>query len=636
MKKYLLILLLLFAVNIAEAQSVERNADPFIVFDGMFYPGNLDMFTWGQSSLMVEWGEGSTAGTNSLTWIQGDEWGNGWTGAGYNIVAPVDLSAAWTEDSIKLKMKAPSGTGPMRLQFESGSDGKVGLTFNPTDDDQWHEYSFALSDFVPQDGTTNFNPAAVIVFQIMAEASGQAGRVIYMDDIWTGNASAPTYNLPIIVDGDVSDANYMTLASWDGADNWGSSNDLGEIKFYADGTQLYIGIAGKVEENWNKLALFIDFSDYNGIPAGTPLPGGGVPGFFQDGGIGGSTLNMELDFAMIWTTDPSFPFYCDAARYDATSVVAGDGIGNSNKQGNPFTMNSARLESILGGSNATGLQAYKNTFDRATNPNDGLEVCLDISAFQDITSANQVRFFVALVNADGNYWSNEFLPDYYNSTGGASGPFANDFGADPDLNTAATGASVSLYTQMSPVPVELGSFSAVTEGNSILLKWETVTETNNQGFEIQRGGSDSEFLSVGFMPGYGTTTERKTYNYTDANLAPGTYYYRLKQVDHDGTESYSNVIEVDLIKPLEFSLDQNYPNPFNPSTKINFSIPENGFVKLTVYNLIGEKVSELLNGHTEAGTHTLTFNAKNLNSGIYIYKLSYGDLLLTRKMVLIK
>ena len=168
------------------------------------------------------------------------------------------------------------------------------------------------------------------------------------------------------------------------------------------------------------------------------------------------------------------------------------------------------------------------------------------------------------------------------------------------------------------------------------LSWETATETNNQGFEIQRGLDSKTFVPVGFVSGFGTTTEKKTYSFTDMNLNPGQYYYRLKQVDLDGTENYSNVIEVELTKAFEFSLEQNYPNPFNPSTTINFSIPDNGFVTLTVFNVIGEKVAELVNEYIQSGSHSVDFNAGNLNSGIYVYKLSYGNTVSTKKMILIK
>jgi len=632
----IIILSLCIGFSNSKAQGDETNATPFVIFDGLFVSGNLSSFTWGQSAFDVEWLTGATSNTNSLKWIQGDEWGNGWTGAGFNIGPAVDLSVAWTEDDIKFKMKAEPGTDSIRIQFESGADGKVGYEFQPIGDNTWHDYSIPLNSFWPVDGTTNFNPGAVTVFQVMALANSVAGRILYLDDLWTGN---PTINLtmpPIMVDGDVSDAAYENLASWDGADNWGSNNDLGDFKFFTDGNQLYIGLSGKIEENWNKMAIFMDFDGYNGIPAGTPIPGGGVPGFFQTGGIGGSILNMELDFAFSVTTDPGNPLWCDAAHYDATTVVAADGIGNSNKNGNPSTLLSASLSSILGGTSFFGVQAYRNTFDRTTNTTHGLELCFDISAFQGVTNLQQVRFFVAIINSDGSWWSNEFLPDYYNSTGGSGGPFAGDFGTDPDLNTVAITASVDLFTSFSALPVELISFTAQVSPTSVLLNWATSTEINNSGFNIERSVDGVNFNKIGFVPGIGTTSEMNSYSFTDNNISDGTFYYRLNQIDFDGSSTLSEIIEVEIISPVSFELNQNYPNPFNPSTKISFSIPQSGVVILTVYNILGEKVLDLIDGFMNSGYHEVTFEASGLNSGMYLYELKSGNLRSTKKMLLLQ
>ena len=111
---------------------------------------------------------------------------------------------------------------------------------------------------------------------------------------------------------------------------------------------------------------------------------------------------------------------------------------------------------------------------------------------------------------------------------------------------------------------------------------------------------------------------------------------RLKQIDTDGKFEYSKVIEVDLGSPQKFQLLQNYPNPFNPVTTIQFSIPQSGNVRLTVYNLLGEQVAELINGFKEAGIHTLNYNAENLNSGLYIYKIEANGVVQSKKMTLVK
>lgn len=185
------------------------------------------------------------------------------------------------------------------------------------------------------------------------------------------------------------------------------------------------------------------------------------------------------------------------------------------------------------------------------------------------------------------------------------------------------------------VPVELSSFTARASANTVILDWETSTETNNQGFEVQKKFSD-EFQTIGFIEGFGTTAEPQQYTYTDKNLENGIYEYRLKQVDYDGSFSYSDVISVDVIAVTSLQLKQNYPNPFNPSTSIKFSLPSSGYTNLSVYNLIGEKVGELINEILTEGEHNVRFDASNLPSGMYIAKLSSDNYNQTIKMTLLK
>jgi len=193
------------------------------------------------------------------------------------------------------------------------------------------------------------------------------------------------------------------------------------------------------------------------------------------------------------------------------------------------------------------------------------------------------------------------------------------------------------YFGDTPVPVELTSFTAISNNGIVELNWETATEINNQGFEIERRTESSEFRTIGFVEGNGTTTEPRSYNYLDKTVEQGINYYRLKQVDFDGTYSYSDEVEVDVTAaPLTFDLAQNYPNPFNPSTNIKFSVPESGNVKLSVYNLVGEEVAVLVNGFSQAGFFEVTFDASNLSSGVYLYKLQSANSVQTMKMMLLK
>ena len=211
---------------------------------------------------------------------------------------------------------------------------------------------------------------------------------------------------------------------------------------------------------------------------------------------------------------------------------------------------------------------------------------------------------------------------------------------------------------LSPMPVELISFTASPFGGDVKLNWSTATEVNNYGFEVQRSVAGAGWEATGFVQGHGNSNSTKEYEFVDDLSTLPEYQkfdvleYRLKQIDTDGTfEFYGLTATVDLmtvtdieneVLPVKFELYQNYPNPFNPSTKIRFELKEQADVVLTVYNVLGEEISVLLNDYLAAGLHDVEFNANNLSSGIYYYQLqvntqdsesNFSDF---RKMMLLK
>jgi photosystem II stability/assembly factor-like uncharacterized protein len=227
----------------------------------------------------------------------------------------------------------------------------------------------------------------------------------------------------------------------------------------------------------------------------------------------------------------------------------------------------------------------------------------------------------------------------------------------PNLWLVGTDGLIMKGTELS-IPVELTSFTASVVDNSVILNWQTATETNNSGFEIQRLQdykieklsewipSEQNWETIGFVPGFGTTTEIRSYSYTDAGLSSGTYLYRIKQIDYDGSYEYSNVVEVNVGVPEKFSLEQNYPNPFNPTTKIKFTIQQTdnpllggargGFVTLKVYDILGTEITTLINEEKPAGNYEVEFDARGLSSGTYFYKLITGNFVSVKKMLLMK
>lgn len=203
------------------------------------------------------------------------------------------------------------------------------------------------------------------------------------------------------------------------------------------------------------------------------------------------------------------------------------------------------------------------------------------------------------------------------------------------------------------LPVELTAFEARFNNNKVTLEWLTSSELNNRGFEVERtsplpppyegGGGEvtGDWQAIGFVEGKGTTTEQQKYSFVDEKIFSGVYQYRLKQIDYDGTYEYSKVVEVDVTKPIAFSLEQNYPNPFNPETKIKFTIPlnvkgETSNVKLTVFDILGNEIITLVNEEKFTGSYEVTFNAEGLSSGMYFYTLQTGSFSKTNKMLMVK
>jgi len=196
------------------------------------------------------------------------------------------------------------------------------------------------------------------------------------------------------------------------------------------------------------------------------------------------------------------------------------------------------------------------------------------------------------------------------------------------------------------VPVEITLFDASVNENDVHLTWSTATETNNHGFEIEKlQDSKIEKLQnwkkIGFVPGFGTSTEKHTYSFEDENLKDGMCRYRLKQIDFDGTSNYSDVVEVEINSHIQFSLEQNYPNPFNPSTNIQYAITSRQLVSLKVYDVLGNEIATLVEEEKPAGLYEIKFNShtsevRNLTSGVYFYKLQAGNFVETKKMLLLK
>ncbi len=258
---------------------------------------------------------------------------------------------------------------------------------------------------------------------------------------------------------------------------------------------------------------------------------------------------------------------------------------------------------------------------------------IDFLGYGSTVNASETKY----ISAPDNYQSLRRKDNYGNNTYGTNGS-----GWDSDNN------SLDFYKQIvdsstPPLPVELTSFTAsLTENNEFRLSWETQTEINNYGFEIQRQSPSSAIWeSIGFMPGYENTKSRHSYYFIDRKVfSIGIYFYRLKQIDLDGSYIFSFITKVELIAPNKFNLNQNYPNPFNPSTVIEYNIPEECFVDIDLFNVAGIKILDIIAKNHTAGNYKILFNGASLASGIYFYRvqaIANGKIFtMSKKMILLR
>jgi hypothetical protein len=199
------------------------------------------------------------------------------------------------------------------------------------------------------------------------------------------------------------------------------------------------------------------------------------------------------------------------------------------------------------------------------------------------------------------------------------------------------------YMNDTPMPVELKSFTYSLSANDVTLKWITAEEKNNSGFEVYRTelGVDN-WLNLGFVKGNGTKSTSSDYSFKDVKLNSGNYNYRLKQIDYNGNFEYFALNNsVTIGTPQKYVLSQNYPNPFNPTTKIDYQIPKDARVKITIYDVTGKEMMTLINDNQKAGFYTVQMDATNISSGNYFYRMTTTEPdgkenIISKKMTVVK
>jgi len=205
-------------------------------------------------------------------------------------------------------------------------------------------------------------------------------------------------------------------------------------------------------------------------------------------------------------------------------------------------------------------------------------------------------------------------------------------GSGPDIGAFEYGQSLS---------VDLFLFKAFLKGDIVQLEWRTTSETNNLGFEIERSLNKVNFHRVGFVKGHGTCDMPQSYQFQDKPTKDGKYYYRLKQLDSDGSFEYSSTVEITVKLSIQFNLHQNYPNPFNPSTEISYNLLSAGDIDLSIFDLSGRHIITLVREKQSAGERIVEWNGKDENntsvpSGIYFCRLKVGEFSVAKKMLFAK
>jgi hypothetical protein len=469
----------------------------------------------------------------------------------------------------------------------------------------------------------------------------------------------------------------------------GSLNFVGTVNQVFERSQMLTGAAaqsvtftGSAGTTWSLLP-----SDWNGATT----PPANSPNYFlqlhDNSRYGGSDGVDIYEFTVNWTSPGSSTFigpsFIGTSSYSSVNGIPQQGTGTLLDNLSDRAMN--RLDyrnfgthqsmvvchTIDAGGSRAGMRWYEfrmpasawTLYQQGTYaPADGLERWMGsvaINSVGDIALAYSISgsTMVPSIRCTGRY-SNDALGQMtipeetiFNGVGYQSG--LNRWGDYTQMVVDPNGINFWYVNQYQPtngsfnwrtrianidytVPVELVSFTASSKKDEVELNWRTATETNNQGFAVERMNLEGNFEEVGFVAGFGTTTEPKSYSFIDSKLDAASYTYRLKQLDFDGSYEYMNEVNVDVEIPFQYSLEQNYPNPFNPSTTIKYSLAEDGFVKLAVYNLLGEKVATVVNALQKADRYEVNFDASDLSSGVYVYRMETGNFISAKKLMLLK
>lgn len=421
------------------------------------------------------------------------------------------------------------------------------------------------------------------------------------------------------IDGDMSDTDYTIVGTFNsGNDSFGSANNIGVIKSYSDNTNIYIGITGEVNES-NNIILFLNFSGYGGRGAGNELDPNngpdGTTGVFNKSANPGTDnvrMDMDVDFALAFNKGSSSNFFVDAARYGSSDLITDGNIGSTgNQTGGAAFLNAG---SVFGGIGNMSV-AYDGNF--AGNSDKGVEFVIPFTAFAGVDNTQTLQLFAIISNANGEL-SNECIP---------GNPGSGNLAANFNFSTVA---GQDFFTTPFILPVELSRFIVTPSAQHINLSWQTKTEINNHYFELERSTDAKQWTKITRVEGKGTTNIEQHYQYTDHHPAQGANYYRLQQVDFDGSRHFSEVISVAFEgKTGTAAL---YPNPMREEVTLNwfFETDEGAWLRIVSEN--GQLLQQVRIAQPEGRQ---VIDIQNWAVGWYIFNITTdnGTTVLTEKLL---
>lgn len=617
-------------VSLDKFERVGVRAVPAIVFNGRAFTTNIsNTWSWGQSAVSVEQNAGPIPNSNAVKWVQGNEWGNGWTGWGVDITPAFNLAGGWRKDSLKLSVKAEPGVGALRAQFESGPNGKRGMVFTPIADNQWHEYSLALRNFTVQDNAPNFDSSAITQFGVMAEASGIAGKIVYFGKIWTGNPSIDVIPPAAPTGLSVAGTNYLNLITW---------ND----------------VPNEPNVRYNVFFKETPWTDYQD-PTVEDLPPYSSPA---------TLANHPLRSP---NTDQNITYYY--------GVTAMDEAGNQSTA----TVSATPKTTLAKGVPTISLTAPVNF-----NANGSLSEWSAITPFTlSVVSgtAHSVPNFPiqddndlmvkAYVAVDATYLYIAFdVVDNVVAVDTAGQDYLQD---SPDIFIGLYdwrgkkhqgyrgGSTPDYHFRFSKNRVWLDNGGVVVMTPGANYAWREKTLTPGYIVEVRMSWAQIAALlpsrgDAVFVPQEGKRIPIDfAINDRDDASPTGTREGIMCYSTISNDDSWRDMfwwthtwignqwvtsVEQNSETPATYKLGQNYPNPFNPSTKIDYSLAQAGWVTLKVYDMLGREVTTLINRHQQAGSYTVTVDMSNaaqrLSSGVYFYRLESGSFSAVSKMMMLK